>query len=102
MRGAPLSNPFFRPEEKHVVSGENNVVPPPGGGNKTMKKPVAGWRTFQINLQVQRFTGMPNESQAQLAKYLVSSTITRCWVGTPENGGAIRMDTPSGSKTNTR
>src|SRR5205823_11645492 len=58
MRGAPLSNPFFRPEEKHVVSGENNVVPPPGGGNKTMKKPVAGWRTFQINLQVQRFTGL--------------------------------------------
>jgi|ERR1041385_3765460 hypothetical protein len=35
---------------------------------------------------------MPNESQAQLAKYFVSSTITTCWVGTPENGGAIRMD----------
>src|SRR4029453_19075563 len=45
---------------------------------------------------------MPNESQAQFAKYLVSSTITTCWVGTPENGGAIRMDTPSGSNTNTR
>ena len=58
MGGAPLSNPFFRPEEKHVVSGENNVVPPPGRGNKAMKKPVAGWRTFQINLQIQRFTGL--------------------------------------------
>src|SRR5437867_13158851 len=45
---------------------------------------------------------MPNESQAQLAKYFVSSTITTCWVGTPENGGAIRIDTPSGSSTNTR
>jgi len=45
---------------------------------------------------------MPNESQAQLAKYFVSSTITTCGVGTPENGGAIRMDTPSGSNTNTR
>ena len=58
MRGAPLPNPFFRPEEKHVVSGENNIVPPPGRGNKAMKKPVAGRRTFQINLQIQRFTGL--------------------------------------------
>jgi hypothetical protein len=39
MRGAPLSNPFFRPEEKHVASGENNVVPPLGRENKAMKKP---------------------------------------------------------------
>jgi len=58
MRGAPLLNPFFRPEEKHVVSGENNVVPPPGCGNKAMKKPAAGWRTFQANLQIERFTGL--------------------------------------------
>src|SRR2546430_17661709 len=46
--------------------------------------------------------GMPNESQAQLAIYLVSSTITTCWVGTPENGGAIRTVTPSGPNTKTR
>src|SRR5437588_8074674 len=26
---------------------------------------------------------MPNESQAQLAKYFVSSTMTTCWVATP-------------------
>jgi len=58
MRGAPVTNPFFRPEEKHVVSGENDVVPPPGCGNKAMKKPVAGRRTFQTNLQIQRFTGL--------------------------------------------
>ena len=58
MRGAPLTNPFFRPEEKHVVSGENNVVPPPGRGNKAMKKPIAGRRTFQANLQIERFTGL--------------------------------------------
>src|SRR5258708_30283861 len=58
MRGAPLPNTFFRPEEKHVVSGENNVVPPLGRGNKTMKKPVARQRTFQTNLQIQRFTGL--------------------------------------------
>ena len=45
MRGAPLSHPFFRPEEKHVVSRENNVVPPPGGGNKAMKKPATRRRT---------------------------------------------------------
>jgi len=58
MRGAPLTNPFFRPEEKHVVSGENNVVPPLGCGNKAMKKPAAGRRTFQANLQIERFTGL--------------------------------------------
>ena len=51
MRGAPLPNSFFRPEEKHVASGENNVVPPLGRGNKAMKKPAAGRRTFQANLQ---------------------------------------------------
>ena len=58
MRGAPLTNPFFRPEEKHVVSGENNVVPPSGCGNKAMEKPVAGLRTAQTNLQSERFTGL--------------------------------------------
>ena len=41
MGGAPLLNPFFRPEEEHVASGENNVVPPLGRGNKAMKKPAA-------------------------------------------------------------
>jgi len=95
---APLSNPFFRPEEKHVVSGENNVVPPFVRGNKAIKKPAAGQRTFQPNLQNERFTrllaagmnlpramhGMPNESQAQLAKYFLSSTITTCWVLRPK------------------
>jgi hypothetical protein len=58
MRGGPLSNPFFRPEEKHVASGENNVVPPFGCGNQAMKKPAAGRGTFQANLQMERFTGL--------------------------------------------
>src|SRR5437899_11510038 len=58
MRGAPLPNPFFRPEEKHVASGENNVVPPLGRRNKAMKKPAARRRTFQGNLQRERFTGL--------------------------------------------
>jgi hypothetical protein len=43
---------------KYVVSGENNVVPPVGRGNKAMKKPAAGRRTFQANLQIERFTGL--------------------------------------------
>src|SRR5439155_320006 len=47
---AQVPNAFFRPEEKHVVSGQNNVVPPPRRGNKAMKKPAAGRRTFQDNL----------------------------------------------------
>jgi hypothetical protein len=51
MRGAPLTNPFFRPEEKHVVSSENNVVPPLGRWNKAMKKLTARRRTFRANLQ---------------------------------------------------
>jgi hypothetical protein len=51
MRGAPLTHPFFRPEEKHVVPGENNVVPPLGSGNKAMKKRAARRRTFQTDLQ---------------------------------------------------
>jgi hypothetical protein len=55
MRSAPLPNPFFRPEEKHVVSSENNVVPPFRRGNKAMEKPIAGRRTFQANLQSERF-----------------------------------------------
>jgi len=58
MRGAPLPNSFFRPEEKHVASGENNVVPPLGRGNKAMKEPAARRRTFQANLQIERFTGL--------------------------------------------
>jgi hypothetical protein len=58
MGGAPLANSFFRPEEKHVVSRENNVVPPPGGRNKAMEKPIAGRRTFQTNLQIERFSGL--------------------------------------------
>jgi hypothetical protein len=58
MRNAPLANPFFRPEEKHVASRENDVVPPFGRGNKTMEKPTARRRTVQANLQIERFTGL--------------------------------------------
>ena len=56
MRGAPLANPFFRPKEEHIASRENNVFPPFGRGNKAVKKPVAGRRTFQANLQIEQFT----------------------------------------------
>ena len=74
MRVAPFSDPFFRPEEKHVVSGENNVVPPPGRRNKAMKKPVAGRGTFQANLQIERFTrllaaGMNSPRAMQRCRY---------------------------------
>ena len=58
MRGAPFPNSFFRPEEKHVVSGENNVGPPLGRGNKAMEKPAGRRRTFQANLQIERFSGL--------------------------------------------
>jgi hypothetical protein len=55
MRDTPLANSFFRPEENHVSSRENNVVPPFGRGNKTMKKPIARWWTIQANFEVERF-----------------------------------------------
>src|SRR5690348_10988839 len=58
MGEAPFTNPFFRPEEKHIISGENNVVPPPGGWNKTMENPATWRRTFQANLQIERLTGL--------------------------------------------
>ena len=58
MRDAPLPNPFFRPEEKHVVSGENNVVPPPGCGNKAMKSQLQAGGPSKPNLQIERFTGL--------------------------------------------
>jgi len=58
MRRAPLANPFFRPEEKHIVSGKNNVVPPPGRGNKAVEKPSGPRRTFQADVQLERFTGL--------------------------------------------
>jgi hypothetical protein len=45
--------------------------------------------------------GIPRASHAQLAKYCFPSTITTCCVGTPENGGAIRIDEQSVSRANT-
>ena len=34
MRGARLCTAFFRPEEKHVASGEDNIVPPLAAGTR--------------------------------------------------------------------
>jgi hypothetical protein len=42
MRRAPLANSFFRPEEEHVASGENDIVPPLGRRDKAVEEP-SGW-----------------------------------------------------------
>src|SRR5262245_61713349 len=46
--------------------------------------------------------GIPSASQAQLAKYDTPTLSTKWMVGTPENGGAIRIEAPSSSSTSTR
>src|ERR1051326_6872976 len=46
--------------------------------------------------------GTPRASHAQLAKYVVPPTSTRCCVGTPENGGAMRIEAPSASSSSRR
>src|SRR6185369_14351093 len=43
---APLANPFFRPEEEHVASGEDDVVPPVRRGYGAMEEPVGGFGTL--------------------------------------------------------
>ena len=38
---APLSHAFFRPEEEHVASRENDVFPPPRSWHETVKDPLS-------------------------------------------------------------
>jgi hypothetical protein len=38
---APYINPFFRPEEKHARSGEDQVIIPAGEGQGEVDKQVA-------------------------------------------------------------
>ena len=47
---APLSNLSFRPEEEHVVSGEDDVVPPFRRRHKAVKEPLRGLRPLETHL----------------------------------------------------
>jgi hypothetical protein len=47
---APLSNPFFRPEEEHVVSGKDDVVPPFRRRNQAVEEPVRGLRSLEVHV----------------------------------------------------
>src|ERR671915_1667578 len=55
-RGAPLPNPFLRPEEEHVPSGEDNVVPPVRGGDEAVEEPVGGAGTVDPDLETEGFS----------------------------------------------
>ncbi|MGD9092149.1 MAG: hypothetical protein PVF74_04850, partial [Anaerolineales bacterium] len=48
----PLPHLFFRPEEEHVVSGEDDIVPPICSWNQAVEEPVGVSRTIQTHLQV--------------------------------------------------
>ena len=50
MRRAPLANSFFRPEEEHVASGENDILPPLGRWDQAVEEPRGGLRALKANL----------------------------------------------------
>ena len=54
MGGAPLLNPFFRPEEEHVASGKHQVYPPLGCTYEAVKEPARRIRPIYTYLQVER------------------------------------------------
>ena len=58
IRRAPLTNPFFRPEEEHVASREHNIVPPLGRRNQAVEEPRGGPRTLEAYLEMKRLPGL--------------------------------------------
>jgi hypothetical protein len=58
MRRAPIANLFFRPEEEHVASGENDIVPPPRSRNNAVEEPVRRFRPLERHIQVIRLAGL--------------------------------------------
>ena len=47
LRLAPFPDSFFRPEEQHRASRENNVVPPVSRGNEAVEQPVGALRSVE-------------------------------------------------------
>ena len=115
---APRLHQFFRPEEEHGASGEDQVLPPVRRRHLAVEEPLAGLRPPEPTCsrsgapdcpQLEcttaswcRAAGMPNASQAQLAKYVRCPSSTACCVGTPEKGGRHSYGLPSGSRSKTR
>ncbi len=55
---APAANHFFRPEEEHIASGEDDIVPPLRGWNEAMKKPIRSFGSFEAYCQMKRLVGL--------------------------------------------
>jgi hypothetical protein len=55
---APGPNLFLRPEEQHVVSGEDDVVPPLCSRNQVVEEPVGNLRSLKTDAQVERLLGL--------------------------------------------
>jgi hypothetical protein len=58
VRLAPLANSFFRPEEKHIASGEDNIVPPLRRRHQAVEQPGGSSRSIKIYLEMKRLTGL--------------------------------------------
>jgi hypothetical protein len=58
VRRAPLANPFFRPEEEHVASGESDIVPPLCRRDKAVEKPGGGFGALDAYLKTKRLSGL--------------------------------------------
>jgi hypothetical protein len=58
MRRAPLANPFFRPEEEHIASGENDIVPPLCRRDKAVEEPSGRLRALEAHLEMKRLPGL--------------------------------------------
>jgi hypothetical protein len=56
MGRAPLPNLFFRPEEEHIVSGEDNIIPPFCRRDKAVKEPVRRLWPLQTDLEMKRLS----------------------------------------------
>lgn len=54
----PLTHPFFRPEEEHLASSENDIVPPLRGWDETMEEPVGGFWSVEVHCESERLSGL--------------------------------------------
>src|SRR5215813_817754 len=58
LRRAPLPNPFFRPEEEHGASGEDDVIPPLRRRHQAVEKPRRRFGPFEAHGQTQGLCGL--------------------------------------------
>jgi hypothetical protein len=105
--GGPAIDMLFRPEEKHGLSGEDDVFPParrgmakwmtpsvaasPSGPTASSMRSPQQPHAVSIAAVSPSMAGMPSASQMQLANALYPGVWTRKAVGTAEKGAAMRI-----------